>query len=261
MPPPLPGARVQGVGTSRVEDHVADAGVIRNAEDMLPVGAAVRRLVEAPVAACSPERALCGDVHGLAVAGVEDDLADVFRLVEPHVFERSSGVAAPPDAVPVGDGPLAVVLPGPEPHDVRVGRIHYYRRGGIHRVVLEDRLPGGAPVRGLEGVPGGDRHVPGGAVVRIHGHVGNPPGTRRGSDAAELQAGEEVLGDGRGFGVLGKRNRREQQCRDQKKCGASGWVHDGPQRVSVGDGQSAAGETVESVHRPLDGVQPLVGSQ
>ena len=261
VPPSLPGRGVDDVRVSRVEDHVADPGVVRNVEDMLPVGAPVGRLVEAAIAAGPPQRSLRGDPDGLAVARVEGDLADVFRLVEPHVLERSPGVAAPPDAVPVGHRPLAVVLAGSQPDDVRVGRIDHYRRGGIHRVVLEDRLPGGTAVRGLKSVSGGDRHVPGGRVVRIDGHVGDPPGTRRGPDTAEFQAGEEVLGDGRGFAFLGKRNRREQQCRDQEKCGASGWVHDGPQRVSVGDGQSAASETVEGIHCPLDGDQPLVGSQ
>ena len=44
-------------------------------------------------------------------------------------------------------------------------------------------------------------------VVRIDRHVGDPSGTGRRSDAAELQAGEEVLGDGRGFGLLGGGNR------------------------------------------------------
>ncbi len=64
--PALVGSGDQGVGVARVHDHVGDAGVLADRENGRPGLASVGRLVEATVAAGGPERALGGDVDGVA---------------------------------------------------------------------------------------------------------------------------------------------------------------------------------------------------
>ena len=243
VPAPLPRRGVEDVGVPGIQHHVADPGVLGDVEHPLPGGAAVDRLVEAAVSAGPPQRPLRRDEDGVAVARVDHDLADVLRLVEPQVLEGSSGVAAPPDPVAVAHRALAVVLAGAEPEHVGIRGIDHDRRGRIHRVVLEDRLPGGSPVRGLEGVPGGDRNVPSRPVVRVDRYVGDAAGAGGGADFPELQAGEQVLGDRRRF--LGARCRGGQEGGGEREAGertvAHGEISYGRYRVVGSDIMEAQG--------------------
>ena len=71
---------------TRIELDVGDARVVADLEHLLPGLAAVRRLVEAAIAAGAPERPLRRHVHDVAVRRIDDDLADVLRGLEPDVL-------------------------------------------------------------------------------------------------------------------------------------------------------------------------------
>ncbi len=240
VPPALPRGGIDDVRVPRVEQHIADPGVFGNVQHPLPRRSAVRGPVEAAVAPGPPERPLRGDVDGPAVARVDHDLPDVLRFVEAQVLERRPAVAAPPDPVPVTHRALAVVLPGPQPEQVRVLRIDHDRRGRVDRVVLEDGLPGGAPVRGLEGVSGGDGDVPGSPVVRVDRHVSYAAGAGRGSDAPEPEAGQQVFVDRRSLPLLRRTGRWQEKGGDQEGGGDDPGHEEIPQLVSVSTCAAAA---------------------
>src|SRR5262249_55124394 len=86
--------RDDDVGVARVEDDVADTGVLGDLQHLVPGLAAVGRLVEAAIAAGRPERSLCGDVHRIAILRIDDDAPDVFGGFQADVGPRSAAVLA-----------------------------------------------------------------------------------------------------------------------------------------------------------------------
>src|SRR6185312_9030687 len=92
------------------------------------------------------ERSLRGDVHDVGVARVDDDLADVLGLLEPHALPRLASVDRLVDAVTEVGGPLRVVLARAEPEDVGVLRIDDDAAAVEGAAVVEDRRPRDAAV-------------------------------------------------------------------------------------------------------------------
>src|SRR6185369_1983806 len=165
-------------------------GVLADLQHLLPGLAAVGRLVEAAVAPRAPQRPLRRHVDDVRVARVHDDLADVLARLEPDVLPRGAAVVGPVDAVAVGDTALAVVLTRADPDDERVLRVEGHAADRVRPLAIEDRAPGGPGVAGLPHAPRGDRHVPGGLVVRHHGDVHDAARSDRRADAAQLEPGE-----------------------------------------------------------------------
>src|SRR5262245_10993840 len=115
--------RDDDVGVARIEDDVADTGVLGDLQHLVPGLAAVGRLVEATVAAGRPERSLCGDIHRIAILRIDDDAPDMFGGFQADVGPRSATVLALVDTVAVGDRPLRIPLAGANPDDARTLRI------------------------------------------------------------------------------------------------------------------------------------------
>ena len=90
VPPALVGRRQDGVGVGGVEPDLGDPGVVGDVEDPLPGGAAVDRAIEAAIAAGAPQRTLRRHPDNVGVARVDDDVADVLRLLEAHPGPRRS---------------------------------------------------------------------------------------------------------------------------------------------------------------------------
>ena len=192
VPPALVGGGDEGVGVAGVHDHVRDAGVFGDRQDGAPRLPAVRRLVEAPVAAGRPQGPLGGHVHDVRVLRVDEDLADVLRGLEPHVLPALAPVLALVHAVAVADAPLRVVLAGAHPHDVGVLRVERDAADGIGALAVEHGRPGAAGVLGLPDAARGHGHEPALVVGGVHGDVGDPAGRHRGADAAQLEAAPGV---------------------------------------------------------------------
>src|SRR5262249_32982744 len=112
VPPSLIRRSQEDVGIARVQGDIGDAGVFADVEDEVPGLAAVGRLVKAAVTSWAPKRSLGGDVDRVRIAGIDQDLPDVFRVFEADVFPRLAAVGGFVDAVAVSNAALAVVLPG-----------------------------------------------------------------------------------------------------------------------------------------------------
>src|SRR5262249_59115205 len=148
---------------------IGDGGVVADIEDLLPELAAVGGLVETAVAAGRPERPLGGDIDNVAVARIDDDLADVLRPREADVLPRLAAIVGAVDAVAVADAALTIVLARADPDGVGVLRIEGDGADGVGALAIEDGVPGGAGVGGLPDAARGDGDVPGGAVLRVDG--------------------------------------------------------------------------------------------
>src|SRR5207244_425830 len=123
MPPSLISGRDQHIGIARIEHDVGDAGVLADIEHLVPGLAAVDGLVEATIAAGIPQRSLGRDVDDVRIARIDEDLADVFGILEADVLPRLAAVVGAIDPVAVADAALAIVLAGADPDDARVLRI------------------------------------------------------------------------------------------------------------------------------------------
>ena len=124
---PLPGRREQHIGIARVELDVVGAGPVIDLEDAIPGFAAVGGLVDAAIAALSPERTLRSDVHDIGVARIDDDAADVFALFEAEVLPAAAAVNRLVDAIAIRDDALRVGFAGADPD--RLGTLGVYGDG------------------------------------------------------------------------------------------------------------------------------------
>src|SRR6185503_19303952 len=183
---------VDDVGVARVEHDVADAGVVADVQHPLPFRAAVGRLVETALAARRPQRALRSDVDDVGVARVDQDLADVLGGGQPHALPRLAGVGGLVDAVPEMRAALAGVFTGAEPDDAGVFRIDDDAAEREGAAVVEDRREGRAAVAGFPQAAEGRRDVPDVRILRIDGDVLHAARGNRRTDAAELEALQDL---------------------------------------------------------------------
>src|SRR5262249_53482527 len=159
---------------------------VADRQHLLPGLAAVGGFVQPAVAAGVPERALGGDVDHVGVARVDDDAADVLRVLQADVAPGLAAVVGAVDAVAVGDAALAVVLRGADPDDVGVLRVEGDGADGVRALVIEDGDPGGAGVAGLPDAARSGRDVIVAGVLRIDREGDDAAGGERGADRAEL---------------------------------------------------------------------------
>src|SRR5262249_62116838 len=120
--------------------------------------AAVGGLVESAIAPRSPERPLRRDVDRVRVPRINNDLADVLRVLQADVLPRPPAVDRLVHPVPVADAPLAVILTRPDPDDVRVLRIEDNTTDRVRAFVVENRRPGDARVGRLPDSARRNRH-------------------------------------------------------------------------------------------------------
>src|SRR6185437_2675224 len=81
----LPGGGVENIRVRRVHSHIRNARVLADRENLGPSFPAVARLVESAVSAAIPQRPLRGDVNCVRILWVDDDFADVLRILQAHV--------------------------------------------------------------------------------------------------------------------------------------------------------------------------------
>src|SRR5579859_2145155 len=143
----LIGGGDQDVRVPRVQYHIPHSRVFANRQGFGPRLAAVRRLEEPAIAARSPQRPFCRDVDRVGVARIDDDFADMFRILQTNILPRSPAVDRLINAIPVSDTALAVVLARTDPNHVRILRIEYHAADGIRPFVVEYWRPGNASVR------------------------------------------------------------------------------------------------------------------
>src|SRR5262249_21968385 len=146
--------RVEQLRVLRVHRQIDEAGILVDELHLRPGLAAVGGLVDAALLVRRPEVAQRRDVHDVGVLRVDDDAADVARLLETDVLPGLAAVGGLVHAVAPRDAVARVVLAGADPHDVGVGRRHRDGTDAQGRLVVEDRLPAVAAVGGLPDAAG-----------------------------------------------------------------------------------------------------------
>ncbi len=139
--PALPHRRVEHVGVVRIDHDLVGARVRAHGQHGLPRPAAVRRLVDAAVAAGGPQRSLHRDVDDVGVARIDLDVADVLGRLEADARERLAAVGRLVEAVAIRRAARVRVLAGAEPDDVRVLRIDDDAAQVEGAAVVEHRSP------------------------------------------------------------------------------------------------------------------------
>src|SRR6516164_459202 len=98
----LVGCSVERVRAFRVHGDVADAGIVRDLEDLRPGFAAVDGFVHPAFGIGSPQMAEGGNVNHVGIFRVHQDASDVARLGKAHVLPGFAAVGRFIDAVTPG---------------------------------------------------------------------------------------------------------------------------------------------------------------
>src|SRR5262249_57247019 len=88
----LPGRDQERFGFGWVHRDVNDACLIIDEEDFLPRLAAIRGLEKTAVRVGAVQPAQGADVDDVRVLGMDDDSADLERLLQTHVLPRSAAI-------------------------------------------------------------------------------------------------------------------------------------------------------------------------
>jgi hypothetical protein len=93
------GGRVERVRVLRVHHQIDNADLFVDVEDLLPGGAAIGRLEDAPLLIGRVEVPHRCDVDGVGAGGMNDDAGDVMRVFQPHLLPRLACIGRLVDAV------------------------------------------------------------------------------------------------------------------------------------------------------------------
>src|SRR5205823_3727153 len=129
--------RQQGVRRARLHLQIDYARAVVDVEDSTPGLAPVRRLVDAALLIGSIKPAEGADIHDVRILGVDDDAADLVRLLESHVLPGLAAVGRLVNAVAVGDRVARIGFAGADPDDIPVGRGDAHVTDGNGGLVIE----------------------------------------------------------------------------------------------------------------------------
>ena len=119
---PLIGRGVEHLVVRGIHHQLGGAGVVVDEVDARPGQAAVGRLVDAALAAASPQAAERRDVDHVVIDRIDDDPRDVLRRAEAHVLPGLAAVDRLVEAVAPRAALAVVVLAAADPHRVGVVR-------------------------------------------------------------------------------------------------------------------------------------------
>ena len=236
--PERPHGREHLVRVLRVLDELGDAGVLVHVEDLPPGLATVGGLVDAALRAGRPDRAHGAHPEGVRIVRVQDDPVDLAGLLEAHELPGRAAVHGAVDARARIGRVAGVPLAGADPDDVAVAVVHGDRTDVGDPLVVEERRPGVAGVRGLPDTAGSRADVDR-ARVGLEGvdrrdasaHSGRP-------DRAGLHGGELVHRERLSVERGGRTSRGEQDEQGQRE-------------QAVERGTTAGGERLRSDHGTL----------
>jgi hypothetical protein len=185
---------VQDVRVDRVHDDVGEARVLVDELRERPVGAAVRRLVEAALLVRSEQVPDRGDVEDIRVLRMDDDARDALCLLQPHLLPRLAGVGGLVDAG-AERGALAVVrFARADIHDVRIRRCDRDVADRRDRLLVEHGRERRPVVDGLPHATGRERDVVDVGIALDHGEVIDAPDHVGGADGSPREVLEDRIG-------------------------------------------------------------------
>jgi len=145
----IPGGREENLRLVNGHGDVGDADVGAFVENAGPVRAAIGGFVHAALIARTVGVAQHAHVDGLRVRGIDENAADVPRIVEADVRPGLARVVGAVHAVAGGQVGADVRLARADVDHAGIGRRHGDGPNGRYRLMIEDRIPHGAGVGGL----------------------------------------------------------------------------------------------------------------
>src|SRR5882762_3838348 len=193
----LPHGRKEDVRIARIENEVNAAGVVVEIENFFPVLAAVAGAKDAAFGVRAVGMAQGGDECDIRIRGMNDDFADVPGVLQTDVGPSLPGVIRTIDAVAERDISTDTSLAGSGIEDVGIGIRDSHaadRRGAL---LVEERIPRAAAVRGFPNATGHGAKVIG---IRLAGDAGDgqDASPAKGTDQAPFHAGVRFRINGRG---------------------------------------------------------------
>src|SRR5260370_40621378 len=102
---------------------------------------------------------LDGNEHAIRIFGIDEDCGDLLRIAETEVLPGPSGISRFVDAVAGGEVRALQPFAAAYVDDVGIGRRNGDGADRARVLIVEDRLPGAARVRGLPYAAVNPRHV------------------------------------------------------------------------------------------------------
>ena len=178
----LIGRGIQHLGIGRVHRQIDRAGVLIQAEHVLPVPSAVDRHEHSTLRVCTPQVSERGYVDDIGILRVDDDAADVVRLAKPHVLPCPAAVGRLVDAI-APRGALSVVgFARANPDDVVICRVDGHVADGHRGLAVKDVHPGVASVHGLQEAARSRRGVEDRRILLVNRQVNGAPAHEGRSD-------------------------------------------------------------------------------
>ena len=222
--PRLPEGGVDHGGIARLEGQVHRTGVGVRPQHLAPVRAAVGAEEDAalgvgPVGVAERRRQ-----HAPGVARIDAEACDLLAVGEAGGLPGAAAVAGPEHALALGNVAAHVGLASADVDDTRIGRRQGEGADGLHRLGVEQRLPGAAGIARLPHSAIDAAEVEVFALARHAGH-GQHAAAAEGADAAPVQ-GIQLRRRERGGGGT-SRGGGEQQEQDRPACNGHGISRDG----------------------------------
>src|SRR5260370_1325308 len=140
----------RGRNTRRADGNDDGAGgAIIEVQNFLPGFAAIARAKDAALAVFAVGVAESGDKGNIGIGRMDDDLADVARVLQPDVVPGLAAVVRTIDAIAEGDVAANASLAGADVNHIRIGVGDRDAANGGGGLLIEERIPGNATVRGF----------------------------------------------------------------------------------------------------------------
>src|SRR5712664_4832056 len=144
----LPHGGEQNVGIAGIENDVNAAGAVVEIENFFPVLAAVAGTEDAAFGVRAVGMAESGDEYDVWIRGMNDEFADVPGVLQSDIGPNLAGVIRTIDAVAEGDISADASFAGSRVNDVGIGIGDCDAANGRGGLLLEERVPRDAAVRG-----------------------------------------------------------------------------------------------------------------
>src|SRR6266850_1957076 len=195
----LPHGGEQNVGIAGIENDVNAAGAVVEIENFFPVFAAVASTKDAAFGVRAVGMAESGDEYDVWIRGMNDELADVPGVLQSDIGPGFPGVIRTIDAVAEGDISADTSFAGSRINNVGIGIRDRDAANGRGGLLLEERIPGDASVRGFPNSACDGAKVIGIGLARDSGD-GQNASSAKGPDQTPLHAGVGFWINGRSGG-------------------------------------------------------------
>ncbi len=181
----------------RIENDVAAARAVAEVENFLPGFAAITRAEDAALGVRAVGVPESGDKGDIGIRRMDDDLADVARVLQSNVVPSLAAVVRTIDAIAEGDVAANAGFTGADINYIGIGvgdRDAADRGGGLF---IEEGIPGNAAVHGFPNAAGGGAKI---VSVQLAWNTsyGKGPAATEGADQAPFHSAVGLGVDGIG---------------------------------------------------------------